>query len=145
MIGINEFKKMMEQDGECLPLLTLDQFFLDNVEEESIAPNQWLYGRPSISDISSMLKELEKNDTIAWVRVSLHDDTEIEVNDMGEEVLFLSGDTVIICTSVNIEELKKMIDMEWLCSDGIISADMKDYFNVPDIPENYRCFEIVWD
>lgn len=145
MIGINEFKKMMEQDGECLPLLTLDQFFLDNVEEESIAPNQWLYGRPSISDISSMLKELEKNDTIAWVRVSLHDDTEIEVNDMGEEVLFLSGDTVIICTSVNIEELKIMIDMEWLCSDGIISADMKDYFNVPDIPENYRCFEIVWD
>lgn len=145
MIGINEFKKMMEQDGECLPLLTLDQFFLDNVEEESIAPNQWLYGRPSISDISSMLKELEKNDTIAWVRVSLHDDTEIEVNDMGEEVLFLSGDTVIICTSVNIEELKKMIDMEWLCSNGIISADMKDYFNVPDIPENYRCFEIVWD
>lgn len=145
MIGINEFKKMMEQDGECLPLLTLDQFFLDNVEEESIAPNQWLYGRPSISDISSMLKELEKNDTIAWVRVSLHDDTEIEVNDMGEEVLFLSGDTVIICTSVNIEELKKMIDMEWLCSDGIISADMKDYFNVPDIPENYHCFEIVWD
>lgn len=145
MIGINEFKKMMEQDGECLPLLTLDQFFLDNVEEESIAPNQWLYGRPSISDISSMLKELEKNDTIAWVRVSLHDDTEIEVNDMGEEVLFLSGDTVIICTSVNIEELKKMIDMEWLCSDGILPADMKDYFNVPDIPENYRCFEIVWD
>lgn len=145
MIGINEFKKMMEQDGECLPLLTLDQFFLDNVEEESIAPNQWLYGRPSISDISSMLKELEKNDTIAWVRVSLHDDTEIEVNDMGEEVLFLSGDTVIICTSVNIEELKKMIDMEWLCSDGIISADMKDYFNVPDIPERHFCFEIVWD
>lgn len=145
MIGINEFKKMMEQDGECLPLLTLDQFFLDNVEEESIAPNQWLYGRPSISDISSMLKELEKNDTIAWVRVSLHDDTEIEVNDMGEEVLFLSGDTVIICTSVNIEELKKMVDTKWLCSDGILPADMKHYFNVPDIPENYRCFEIVWD
>ena len=41
MIELNTFKKILEENEERLPLLTLDEFFDGNTEEDSIAPNQW--------------------------------------------------------------------------------------------------------
>lgn len=40
MIELNTFKKILEENEERLPLLTLDEFFDGNTEEDSIAPNQ---------------------------------------------------------------------------------------------------------
>ncbi|SDB67061.1 hypothetical protein [Butyrivibrio sp. INlla16] len=77
MIDINTFKDKLNTDPERLPLLTLDEFFEDNHEEDSIAPNQWGEGRPSLQDIYIHLKKLERMETVAWVRVSLHDDTDV--------------------------------------------------------------------
>ena len=39
MIELNTFKKIWEENEERLPLLTLDEFFDGNTEEDSIAPN----------------------------------------------------------------------------------------------------------
>lgn len=39
MIELNTFKKILEENEERLPLLTLDEFFAGNTEEDSIAPN----------------------------------------------------------------------------------------------------------
>lgn len=47
MIELNTFKKILEENEERLPLLTLDEFFDGNTEEDSIAPNQWEFGRPT--------------------------------------------------------------------------------------------------
>ena len=41
MIELDVFKQKLEEDKEHLPLLTLDEFFDGNPEEDSIAPNQW--------------------------------------------------------------------------------------------------------
>lgn len=41
MIELDVFKQKLEEDKEHLPLLTLDEFFAGNPEEDSIAPNQW--------------------------------------------------------------------------------------------------------
>lgn len=49
MIELNTFKKILEENEERLPLLTLDEFFDGNTEEDSIAPNQWEFGRPTLS------------------------------------------------------------------------------------------------
>lgn len=38
------FKKIMSENEERLPLLTLDEFFEGNTAEDSIAPNDWGYG-----------------------------------------------------------------------------------------------------
>ena len=46
MIELNAFKKLMAENDDRLPLLTLDEFFSGNTAEDSIAPNQW-EGRPS--------------------------------------------------------------------------------------------------
>ena len=41
MIEPNTFKAILSENGGRLPLLTLDEFFSGNTEEDSIAPNQW--------------------------------------------------------------------------------------------------------
>lgn len=94
MIALNRFKKILEDNEERFPLLTLDEFFKGNTEEDSIAPNQWEEGRPSLAEIWDMLRKIELMSNIAWVRVALHDDTQIEEDDE-KEVLTLAGDSIV--------------------------------------------------
>ena len=142
-----QFKKILEENEERFPLLTLDEFFNGNTEEDSIAPNQWEFGRPTLSEIWDMLQKIELMPNIAWVRVALHDDTEIVENN-GAEELVLAGDSIVICTTILPTELEKLVNCEWLCSDGVITikaSELNIYSCVPPIPENFNCLEIVWD
>lgn len=70
MIELNRFKRILEENEKHLPLLTLDEFFYGNTEEESIAPNQWGFGRPKLSEICDMLQKIELMPDIARVRVT---------------------------------------------------------------------------
>ncbi len=147
MIELNTFKKILEENEGRLPLLTLDEFFSGNTAEDSIAPNQWGFGRPSLSEIWDLLQKIQAMPNIAWVRVVLHYDTEIMEND-GKETLNLVGDTIILCTTILPAELEKLVNCEWLCSDGVIKIkafELNIYSCVPPIPENFDCLEIVWD
>lgn len=147
MIELNRFKKILEDNEERFPLLTLDEFFKGNTEEDSIAPNQWEDGRPSLAEIGGMLRKLELMPNIAWIRVALHDDTQIEDDDE-KEVLILAGDSIILCTNMQSSELEKMVNCKWLCSDGVIEikpSELDIYSYIPSIPENFNCLEIVWD
>ena len=145
MIELDVFKRRLEEDKEHLPLLTLDEFFDGNSEEDSIAPNQWGYGRPALAEMKDILRRIELMPNVAWVRVALHDDTEIrEYNET--EVLDLAGDSIVICTGMTPEELEKAVNCEWLCSDGVIESNPCIYYScIPPIPDNYNCWEIVWD
>ena len=98
MIELDAFKKLMEENDDRLPLLTLNEFFEGNTAEDSIAPNECGFGRPSIAEIWELMRNLEKRPDIAWIRIELHDDTEIAEYD-GKEVLVLAGESPIICTS----------------------------------------------
>ena len=98
MIELDAFKKLMEENDDRLPLLTLNEFFEGNTAEDSIAPNECGFGRPSIAEIWELMSNLEKRPNIAWIRIELHDDTEIAEYD-GKEVLVLAGESPIICTS----------------------------------------------
>lgn len=69
MIELDAFKQKLEEDKEHLSLLTLDEFFDRNPEEDSIAPNQWGYGRPSLAEMRDMLRRIELMLNVAWVRV----------------------------------------------------------------------------
>ena len=89
MIELDAFKKLMEENDDRLPLLTLNEFFEGNTAEDSIAPNECGFGRPSIAEIWELMRNLEKRPDIAWIRIELHDDTEIAEYD-GKEVLVLA-------------------------------------------------------
>ncbi len=147
MIELNKFQKILEENEERLPLLTLNEFFNGNTEEDSIAPNQWEFGRPTLAEIWYMLQKIELRPDIAWVRVTLHYDTEIIENN-GKEELILAGDTIIICTAIPPAQLEKLVNCEWLCADGIITikaSELNAYSCVPLVPNNFNCLAIVWD
>lgn len=51
------------------------------------------------AEIWELMRNLEKRPDIAWIRIELHNDTEIAEYD-GKEVLALAGESPIICTSL---------------------------------------------
>ena len=77
MIELSTFKKIMNENEERLPLLTLDEFFEGNTAEDSIAPNQCDYGRPSLAELWEFLQKIEELSKNAWVRIALHKDKDI--------------------------------------------------------------------
>ena len=85
MIELNTFRKIMNDNEDRLPLLTLDEFFAGNTAEDSIAPNECDFGRPSLVQIWDFLQKIEELPNIAWVRISLHNDTEIAKYYMGKK------------------------------------------------------------
>ena len=148
MMEPNVFKKLMKENDDRLPLLTLDEFFEGNTEEDSIAPNDCGYGRPSIAEIWELMRELEKRPDVAWIRVELHDDTEIAEYE-GKEVLVLAGESLVVCTSLSAPELEELARCEWLCSGGAEEweeSEMDSLFSCrPPVPDGFHCFAIVWD
>lgn len=148
MITLNEYRNYVGEDEERLLMLTLDEFFNGNTDEFSIAPNQADEGRPALAEIWEMLKKVEKMSRVAWIRIALHDDTEIENKD-GVETLYLSGDSIAICTDIEAEEVEEIVDCEWLCSGGVTSfseRELEEYFiNVPEIPDGYEVLRVEWD
>lgn len=147
MIELNTFKKLLEDNDERFPLLTLDEFFDGNTEEDTIAPNQWGYGRPTLAEIWDMLRKIESMPNIAWIRVTLHDDTIIEECN-GKEILNIAGESIVICATVQPAELEKLVNCDWLCSDGVIEVNfsvLNIYSCIPLVPEGFKCLEVVWD
>ena len=63
-----------ELDDKHFPTVSLDDYFLGNDQEDSIAPNQWGDGRPSIREIHARLKEIEARPDVQGVFVGIHQD-----------------------------------------------------------------------
>ncbi len=149
MISPQAFKEKLKACRQgALPLLTLDEFFMDNADEYAIAPNQWEFGRPHIAEMYEDFKALEQLTHVAWVRVALHMDTRIYCQD-GRDVLELLGESIVICTTAGPEEIESIVNYEWLHSDGVIKTKSshlnKIFSEVPEVPAGYSCMEIVWD
>lgn len=148
MIDVYTFKNLMDENNDRLPLLTLDEFFEGNTAEDSIAPNDWGFGRPPITEIRNLMHELEKMPSVAWIRIELHDDTEIVGYD-GREALVLAGESIIICTSLSASELETLAKCEWLHSGGAEEWEPSEIDRIfacrPLVPDGFHCFAIVWD
>jgi hypothetical protein len=138
----NENKKPQNQR---FPLLTLTEFFSGNIEEESIAPNQWGYERPTLAEIWARMREVEARPDVEWVRVVLHSDTIIREYE-GAEVCEIAGDTIAICTTAEPEDIEHFMDYESLQADGVHrNFEPKYSVDIPNIPEGYQVLVLVWD
>jgi len=142
-ILVEAFRKRM--DGERLPLLSLDEFFGNNAEEESIAPNQWGFGRPTLMEIWGNLRKVEEREDVKWVRVALHPDTEVGERD-GGIVYEIAGDFIAICTTAKPSDIEQTANCTQLCSDGVTSSfQPKWYSEIPAVPDGYRVLSLWWD
>lgn len=95
-----------------------------------------------------LLWELEKRPDVEWIRIELHNDTEIAEYE-GKEILVLAGESLIVCTSLSATELETLARCEWLCSGGTEEWKkfaMDSLFSCrPPVPNGFHCFAIVWD
>jgi hypothetical protein len=71
---LEKLEELDQIDPEHFPIVSLDEYFIGNEQEDSIAPNQWGYGRPPIRDIYACLKALEARSDVQGVFVGLHQD-----------------------------------------------------------------------
>ncbi len=84
------------------------------------------------SGIWGLMRDFEKRPDAAWIRIGLHDDTEIAEYD-GKKVLVLAGESPIVYTSLSAPELEMPAGCEWLHSGR------------PPVPDGFHCFAIVRD
>ncbi|WJZ02166.1 hypothetical protein [Corynebacterium freiburgense] len=129
-------------DG-VLPMLTLEAFFQDNSIEDSIAPNQWEFGRPPLAELFDRISVRQQDSDIAWVRVTLHPDTQ-ELNPDDP----VCGDHIAFCTTASPEEIENRVDYQTLESSGVIKATprmVQSYSDIPLIPDGYDVLFLIWD
>lgn len=123
-------------------MLTVREFFHGNEEEESIAPNQYGYGRPDLAEIARRLDLLAADPAVAWVRVQLHEEM---FDDYYEG---LSAEAVAICTTLAAEDVDARLDVQSLQAEPLWEGfvyDAVDFCDVPPIPDGYRVLSLVWD
>lgn len=112
MIALHTFERLLDDYDGRLPLLTLAEFFEGNTQKDSLVSNQWGYGRPPLAEIWARLQKAAAHPATAWVRVSLHDDTEI-VNSAAGAALSLVGDTIVLCTTASPGEIDRCRGLRW--------------------------------
>ncbi|MFI1584609.1 hypothetical protein [Embleya sp. NPDC020630] len=145
MITSIELIARSEAAGGALPLLSLDEFFVGNHAQDSLAPNQWEVDRPAdarpeLAEIHRRLRVLQEAPDVAWIRVQPHDDLVCRGGIMAE--------AVAVCTSASTREIERRVDHESLCADGAIEGlvyRVDRFTDLPDIPEGHRVVSLVWD
>lgn len=154
MIDIGQFRARSQAQNDALPLLTLDEFFTGNTDEDSIAPNQWLSEaelqaggdlpeqRPTLAEIAGRLRELEARDDVAWTRVQPHPDA------LDEHIDFPVAEAIAVCSAADVGTLERHLDIEWLQADGVIEGFVlseEEFCDHPPVPEGYAVYSLVWD
>lgn len=140
MIELTEVRRRAAAAEDRFPLLTLAEFFEGNTVQDSIAPNEWGYGRPPLADFLTRFREIEARPEVAWVRVQIHEET------FEEPFGVLSGEAVALCTTASAEECEAWtsgLDSTGV-SEGYVYPD--DWFtDVPEIPAGARVYSVIWD
>ncbi|GGQ97155.1 hypothetical protein [Kitasatospora griseola] len=134
MIPVEDVIGRAGPDG-VLPLLTLAEFFEGNTVEDSLAPNQWGYGRPPLAELAAGLARIAERPDVAWVRVQLHPET-LDLS----EVL---AEAVAVCTSADAANCES-----WTAgweSSGVVTGLVDDCLDVPPVPAGMTIRSIVWD
>ena len=142
MISRAEILDRQETAGGAFPLLTLAEFFDENADEESLAPNQWGEGRPALAEIARRLDLLAADPAVAWVRVQLHEETFDDAAD------WVAAEAVALCTSLDADEVADRLGVDDLQSDGVIDGLVYDedaFAGIPPVPAGHRVLSLVWD
>ncbi|WP_277210891.1 hypothetical protein [Isoptericola croceus] len=142
MITRDEVLGRAADGGDRIPMLTLAEFFDGNDVEDSIAPNQYGYGRPDLAEIAARLRALEVDDAVAWVRVQLHE--EMFEDDYDDVV----AESVAICTALPDDVVDVRVGVEELQSEPVwegLSYDRDEFCDVPAVPDGHRVLTLVWN
>lgn len=138
---LETLERLDDIDSEHLPVVSLDYYFIGNDQEDSIAPNQWGYGRPSIREIHARLKALESRSDVQGVFVGLHQDWG---EALADDELWPAAENIHIYSSVPQEVADAWI--EGFESDGIGPGwPYGKHAGAPEPMAGYEVYTIYWD
>lgn len=127
---------------DCNPPPVLDyvMFFDGNTDEESLAPNQWGYGRPTMAELYARFAQIAQRPDVERVLVGLHGDWDDPAFADG----FPPAENVHIFTTASAAEAEKWID--GMQADGVIEGwPYGKPCNAPDPSAGYAVLSVCWD
>jgi hypothetical protein len=136
-----KIQAQVDQDPDTPPVVTLDEYFVGNTDEECIAPNQVGYGRPPLADFYAKFKEIQKRPNVQAVLVGIHGDW-IEALKYPES--WPAAENIHIYTTSSAEEVEGWIS--GLESDG--AGEGWPYGMHPAAPKpnpGYQVITVYWD
>ena len=127
---------------DCNPPPVLDyvMFFDGNTDEESLAPNQWGYGRPTMAELYARFAQIAQRPDVERVLVGLHGDWD----DPAFADAFPPAENVHIFTTASAAEAEKWID--GMQADGVIEGwPYGKPCNAPEPSAGYTVLSVCWD
>ena len=127
---------------DCNPPPVLDyvMFFDGNTDEESLAPNQWGYGRPTMAELYARFAQIAQRPDVERVLVGLHGDWDDPAFADG----FPPAENVHIFTTASAAEAEKWID--GMQADGVIEGwPYGKPCNAPEPSAGYTVLSVCWD
>ncbi|GJM10585.1 MAG: hypothetical protein DHS20C11_28610 [Lysobacteraceae bacterium] len=128
-------------ESESPPTVPLGSYFEGNSEEQSIAPNQWGFGRPPISELYARFKQVEAHPQVQCVLVGLHFDW---VEALEDDEVWPAAENIHIITSVAESEVASWIT--GLASDGLYPGwPYGEHPLSPKPKRGYQVYSVCWD
>jgi hypothetical protein len=138
---IEKIRSLVAQSSTAPAVVELDEYFVGNTQEDSIAPNQVGYGRPSLADLHAALKTIRDRPEVQAVLVGIHDDW---VQSLEAEDIWPAAENVFIYASASRSAVEGWI--AGLAADGVVRG--WPYGKHPAAPEpqrGYQVYAVCWD
>lgn len=135
----------IDSDTAVLPVVSLEDFFEQNSDRYSLAPNVADYGRPPLAECFRILLDIRQRPDVQDVLVAIH---ECPFADDVEDVeIWPDSDTVYILTSASDQEVRdwaaRLLPSEighgWSCNTGRKPAA------APDLQPGMHVAVLWWD
>jgi len=137
---LRKLKDLHEISSKAPPVVELDEYFLGNTDEESIAPNVWGDGRPTIAEIYRVFSDIRARPDVSAVLVGLHFDW-ADAERFGG---WPAAENVHIFSSSSVAEAETWVGT--LMTDGILEG--WPYGEHPSSPKpraGHKVLTVCWD
>lgn len=130
-----------KQDSKKPPVVDLDEYFEGNTDEESIAPNQVGYGRPSLTELYARFRQIKERADVQDVLVGIHGEW---VDAIDDPELWPAAENVHIYTSASRDDVQQWI--AGLKADGAIEGwPYGKHPSAPPPKPGFKVFTVCWD
>ena len=104
---LNKLKQLQSIAPDIPPIVSLDEYFVGNTDEECIAWNQIGFGRPSVANFYKRFKEIQQKPEVQIVFVGLHFDW---TESLKNGSMWPAAENIHIYTSASLDTVVNWID-----------------------------------
>ena len=137
---LEKIQELIDENEGDLPFVSLDDFFVGNNDEASIAPEQVDDGRPSLAEMYTQLKWIEGRPNVYSVLVSIHEDWEMSLNN---REVWPAADMIHIYAMAPLSDAEKWVEtLHCRIYEGWIYGMP---LAAPSVPPGYNVYTLYWD